>query len=75
MLGKKIWTWGTDPAGSIWVDKLTDKDGQYVEFQAGRFETQMEHERRAIAATGRTADFREGADAFLSKRPPKFRGC
>lgn len=42
--GKKTWTWGTDPAGQIWVDKLTDKDGQYVEFQAGRFETQMEHE-------------------------------
>jgi 2-(1,2-epoxy-1,2-dihydrophenyl)acetyl-CoA isomerase len=37
-------------------------------------ETQMEHERRAIAACGRTADFREGADAFFAKRPPKFRG-
>ncbi len=44
LAGKKTWTWGTDPAGQIWVDKLTDKDGQYVEFQAGRFETQMEHE-------------------------------
>lgn len=42
--GKKTWTWGTDEAGQIWVDKLTDNDGQYVEFQAGRFETQMEHE-------------------------------
>jgi tetratricopeptide (TPR) repeat protein len=42
--GKKTWTWGTDEAGKIWIDKLTDKDGQYVEFQAGRFETQMEHE-------------------------------
>ncbi len=42
--GKKTWTWGTDDAGQIWVEKLTDKDGQYVEFQAGRFETQMEHE-------------------------------
>jgi len=37
-------------------------------------ETQMEHERRAIAACGRTADFREGADAFLAKRPAKFQG-
>ncbi len=44
LAGKKTWTWGTDPSGSIWVEKLTDKDGQYVEFQAGRFETQMEHE-------------------------------
>lgn len=42
--GKKTWTWGTDESGKIWVDKLTDADGQYVEFQAGRFETQMEHE-------------------------------
>ncbi len=37
-------------------------------------ETQMEHERRAIAACARTADFREGADAFFAKRPPKFQG-
>ncbi len=44
LAGKKTWTWGTDPSGSIWVDKLTENDGQYVEFQAGRFETQMEHE-------------------------------
>lgn len=42
--GKKTWTWGKDDAGKIWVNKLTDNDGQYVEFQAGRFETQMEHE-------------------------------
>lgn len=44
LAGKKTWTWGTDPSGKIWIDKLTEKDGQYVEFQAGRFETQMEHE-------------------------------
>jgi len=44
LAGKKTWTWGTDPSGNIWVEKLTEKDGQYVEFQAGRFETQMEHE-------------------------------
>lgn len=37
-------------------------------------ETQMEHERRAIADCGRTADFREGADAFFAKRPAKFQG-
>jgi tetratricopeptide (TPR) repeat protein len=42
--GKKTWTWGTADSGAIWVEKLTDQDGQYVEFQAGRFETQMEHE-------------------------------
>jgi 2-(1,2-epoxy-1,2-dihydrophenyl)acetyl-CoA isomerase len=37
-------------------------------------ETQIEHERRAIAACSRTADFREGADAFFAKRPPRFQG-
>lgn len=44
LAGKKTWTWGTSDRGRIWIDKLTDRDGQYVEFQAGRFETQMEHE-------------------------------
>jgi 2-(1,2-epoxy-1,2-dihydrophenyl)acetyl-CoA isomerase len=37
-------------------------------------ETQMEHERRAIAACGRSADFREGTEAFFAKRPPRFQG-
>ena len=37
-------------------------------------ETQMEHERRAIAACGRTSDFREGTEAFIAKRLPKFQG-
>ncbi len=42
--GKKTWTWGTDDNGDIWIEKLTDGGGQYVEFQGGRFETQMEHQ-------------------------------
>jgi 2-(1,2-epoxy-1,2-dihydrophenyl)acetyl-CoA isomerase len=37
-------------------------------------ETQMEHEAQAIAAIARTADGREGIDAFLTKRPPVFTG-
>lgn len=37
-------------------------------------ETQMEHERRAIAASGGTEDFREGVAAFVEKRTPAFKG-
>jgi 2-(1,2-epoxy-1,2-dihydrophenyl)acetyl-CoA isomerase len=51
-----------------WAKKLLTLSAQ------SSLETQMEHERRAIAACGRAADFREGADAFFAKRPPKFQG-
>lgn len=37
-------------------------------------ETQMEEERQAISACGRTADFAEGVDAFLNKRKARFIG-
>lgn len=37
-------------------------------------ETQMEHEAQLIAASGRTADFREGITAFAAKRTPVFQG-
>ena len=37
-------------------------------------ETQMEHETLAIAACGKTADFREGVFAFAEKRAPTFQG-
>lgn len=37
-------------------------------------ETQMEHERRAIAQCAGTEDFREGVAAFIEKRPPVFKG-
>lgn len=40
MQGKKYFTWGTADDGMIWVDLLTDEDGQYVEIQSGRYETQ-----------------------------------
>ncbi|MGC9316691.1 MAG: DUF5107 domain-containing protein, partial [Armatimonadota bacterium] len=43
-VGKKFFTWGTEDAGMIWVDLLTDEDGQYVELQAGRFVDQSIYE-------------------------------
>ena len=36
MPGQKMWLWALSRAGGIWEDLLTDGDGQYVEFQAGR---------------------------------------
>ncbi len=42
--GKKFFTWGTADEGMIWVDLLTDDDGQYVELQAGRFVDQSTFE-------------------------------
>ena len=40
MPGRKMWLWALSPAGGIWEDLLTDTDGQYVEFQAGRLHVQ-----------------------------------
>jgi 2-(1,2-epoxy-1,2-dihydrophenyl)acetyl-CoA isomerase len=37
-------------------------------------ETQMEHERQAIAACGRSADFKEAVAAFLEKRSATYQG-
>lgn len=34
--GKKIWIWGLSEQGMIWKDLLTDNDGQYIEYQAGK---------------------------------------
>ena len=36
MPGQKLWLWALSRHGGIWEDLLTDTDGQYVEFQAGR---------------------------------------
>ena len=34
--GQKLWLWALSRSGGIWEDLLTDEDGQYIEFQAGR---------------------------------------
>ena len=36
MPGQKLWLWALSRQGGIWEDLLTDSDGQYIEFQAGR---------------------------------------
>ena len=36
MPGHKLWLWALSRNGGIWEDLLTDADGQYMEFQAGR---------------------------------------
>lgn len=36
MPGQKLWIWALSRAGGIWEDLLTNSDGQYIEFQAGR---------------------------------------
>ncbi len=41
---------------------------------AESLETQMEHERRAIALCGNSEDFREGTAAFMEKRKPSYAG-
>ncbi len=40
--GKKIWIWGLSDQGMIWEKLLTDKDGQYVEYQSGKLFNQAE---------------------------------
>ncbi len=36
MPGQKLWLWALSREGGVWEDLLTDSDGQYIEFQAGR---------------------------------------
>jgi len=36
MPGKKLWIWGLAEEGEIWVELLTDSNGQYIEFQSGK---------------------------------------
>ncbi len=40
MPGQKLWLWSLARDGGVWEDLLTDTDGQYVEFQAGRLYVQ-----------------------------------
>ena len=53
MPGRKVWIWDQSPSGEIWVDLLTDKDGQYTEPQAGRLLNQSDHGEFAPGAADR----------------------
>jgi tetratricopeptide (TPR) repeat protein len=35
--GKKLWTWGSGPAGHLWDKILTDEDGPYIELMVGAY--------------------------------------
>ena len=52
--GQKLWLWAQSRAGGIWEDLLTDNDGQYIEFQAGRLFVQYSpnHEVNPITNVG-----------------------
>jgi len=43
MPGRKVWIWDLSRSGEIWVDLLTDENGQYTEPQAGRLLNQSDH--------------------------------
>lgn len=53
---KKIWSWGSDPAGLAWRTALSDNDSSYVEVQAGLFRNQ---ETYAFLEPGQTIQFQE----------------
>ncbi len=42
MPGQKLWLWALSRAGGVWEELLTDTDGQYIEFQAGRMFVQYQ---------------------------------
>ena len=48
MPGQKLWLWALSRSGGIWEDLLTDSDGQYIEFQAGRLLDQYQRSEGAI---------------------------
>ena len=53
MPGRKVWIWDLSRSGEIWVDLLTDENGQYSEPQAGRLLNQSDHGDFAPGATDR----------------------
>ena len=44
--GQKLWLWSQSREGGIWEDLLTDDNGQYIEYQAGRLFVQYSPENK-----------------------------
>ncbi|WP_058189314.1 DUF5107 domain-containing protein [Terracidiphilus gabretensis] len=53
---KKVWSWGSDPAGVMWREALSDDHSGYVEIQAGLFRNQ---ETYSFLDPGQTIQFSE----------------
>ncbi|MFT4565822.1 MAG: tetratricopeptide (TPR) repeat protein [Saprospiraceae bacterium] len=51
--GQKVWLWDLSRSGGIWENLLTDTDGQYIEFQAGRLLNQYSPETKKINPTSK----------------------
>jgi Domain of unknown function (DUF5107) len=49
--GRKLFLWGSGPAGSRWQEWLCGPGARYAEIQAGRCTTQLEHDRLAGGAS------------------------
>ena len=45
--GRKVWTWGFAPDGTLWHDALSETGGPYCELQSGPLRSQLEY--RTIA--------------------------
>lgn len=41
--GRKVWTWGFAPDGTLWHDALSDTGGPYCELQSGPLRSQLEY--------------------------------
>ncbi|HYA48964.1 MAG TPA: DUF5107 domain-containing protein, partial [Burkholderiales bacterium] len=72
MPGRKVWIWDLSRQGAIWVDLLTDKDGQYTEPQAGRLLDQSDHGRLLPSVTDRWREvwFPYGGIGPMAKASP-----